>query len=152
VLRHRRGQEALETLLIFVAGLSVLSLTVGWGVSRYYAATHSMELDKIQHTGYKIYMGINRAMSRGEENVFRFNLDLPNNIEITINNNGTDLWLDYSKDGGTVFHIFKRPFTFTVQGENTVKVKGNQDIFVRYNDNTLSIECITREGELCPAE
>ena len=105
MLRHRRGQEALETLLIFVAGLSVLSLTAGWGYSRYAVASSTMNMSSARHAGEKIYAGIAQAYTRGNDNEYRFKLGLTRSIVLHIENNATDLRVDYSRSGGTAFHI-----------------------------------------------
>lgn len=151
VLRHRRGQEALETLLIFVAGLSVLSLTVGWGYSRYAVASSTMNMSSARHAGEKMYAGVSLAYSRGNDNEYRFKLGLPRSIVLHIENNATDLRVDYSRSGGTAFHIFHRQFPFLVNGASSVDVRGDQEIHVSITANVLTIKCITQEGELCPA-
>ncbi len=129
----------------------MLSLTVGWGYSRYAVASSTMNMSSARHAGEKIYAGIAQAYTRGNDNEYRFKLGLTRSIVLHIENNATDLRVDYSRSGGTAFHIFHRQFPFLVNGASSIDVRGDQEIHVSITGNVLTIKCVTQGGEDCPA-
>jgi hypothetical protein len=150
VLGNARGQEAIETLLIVVAGLAVLSLTVGWGYSRYAVATSTMYLESAQHTGEKVFAGIVRATVRGEANEYRFKPVLARGAVLRLETNATDLRVDYVR-GGTSYTVLRRRFPIAVGGSARADVAQGQVVAVRVQGGAVALACVTEGGEPCPA-
>jgi len=139
----RRGSESIETILIFLAGISLLATAASWSYYRYILANQGINMALMHQTATRIYEYIHRAYSRGDGNTYPVDIYVGPGDSMEVHYNPHSVEIYYNK-GDNRFTLLKKRFRYReiefLPEAATLTVKGNERLYISTQGGRVVLE------------